>query len=88
MNLITFYTPGEKESKSYLIERGTTAYQSSKKIHSDIQKGFIRAEIINYNDYKEFFGDKKALKEHGKIRLEGKDYIVKDGDIILFRFNK
>jgi len=88
LNLVVFYTAGEKESKAYLIESGTTAYQSAKKIHSDIQKGFIRAEVISFKDYKEFSGDKKGLKEHGKIRLEGKDYMVQDGDIILFRFNK
>lgn len=86
LNLITFYTVNEKELRAWAVGEGTTAYVAAGKIHSDIQKGFIRAEVAHYDDVVSA-GGLKNLKDRGKIRLEGKDYVVCDGDIIYFRFN-
>lgn len=86
LNLITFFTAGEKEVKAWTIHKGTTAKQSAGKIHSDIERGFIRAEIVDFEDFRQIKSMQK-IKDLGKMRLEGKDYIVKDGDIIYFRFN-
>lgn len=86
LELITFFTAGEKEVKAWTIKNGTTAVKAAGKIHSDIERGFIRAEVIDYNTFKEYKSMQK-IKELGKLRLEGKEYIVKDGDIIYFRFN-
>lgn len=86
LNLITFYTVNEKELRAWAIAEGTTAYAAAGKIHTDIQKGFIRAEVAHYDDVISA-GGLKNLKDRGKIRLEGKDYIVCDGDLIYFRFN-
>ncbi|WP_028575887.1 DUF933 domain-containing protein [Desulfonatronovibrio hydrogenovorans] len=86
LSLITFLTAGEKEVRSWALSRGSTAAQAAGTIHSDIQKGFIRAEVLGWEDFLECLDMKKA-KEKGVLRLEGKDYIVKDGDIITFRFN-
>ncbi|MGE4266654.1 MAG: redox-regulated ATPase YchF [Deferribacterales bacterium] len=86
LDLITFFTAGEKEVRAWTITRGTTAQKAAGKIHTDIERGFIRAEVTGYNDFKEFNSLAKA-KEMGKMRLEGKEYIVQDGDIIYFRFN-
>lgn len=86
LDLITFFTAGEKEVRSWTITKGTTAQKAAGKIHTDIERGFIRAEITGYNDFKEF-GSLNKAKEMGKMRLEGKEYIVQDGDIIYFRFN-
>lgn len=86
LGLVTFFTAGEKEVRAWTIEKHTTAQKAAGKIHSDIERGFIRAEVVSYADFKEL----KSLtlaKEKGKMRLEGKEYIVQDGDIIYFRHN-
>ena len=86
LGLITFFTAGEKEVRGWTIKKGTTAKKAAGAIHSDIERGFIRAEIIPYEDYIKAGGEKQA-KELGLMRLEGKDYIMKDGDVVYFRFN-
>ena len=86
LNLHTYFTAGVKEVRAWTIPVGATAPQAAGKIHTDFEKGFIRAEIVGFNDYTEGNGEAGA-KEAGKWRLEGKDYIVKDGDVIHFRFN-
>ena len=86
LDLITFFTSGPKESKAWSIKSGTFAPDAGAKIHTDFKKGFIRAEVISYEDFLEFDGESNC-RENGKLRQEGKDYIVKDGDIITFRFN-
>lgn len=86
LDLISFLTAGPKEVRAWTIKRGTKAPQAAGKIHSDFEKGFIRAETIHYNDLIAA-GSMAIAKEKGLVRLEGKDYEVKDGDIILFRFN-
>ena len=84
--LISFFTVGKDECKAWTIMKGSTAFEAAGKIHSDIQRGFIRAEVVSYDDFYRY-KSMKELKAHGLHRLEGKDYIVQDGDIILFRFN-
>lgn len=86
LSLQTYFTAGEKEVRAWTYPEGSTAPQAAGKIHTDFEKGFIRAEIVGYNDYVGNKGEAGA-KEAGKWRLEGKDYIVKDGDVIHFRFN-
>ena len=86
LGLISFLTIGSDELRAWPISRGTVALDAAGKVHSDIKRGFIRAETFGFEDLKEH-GDEKALKAAGKIRLEGKDYVVQDGDIINFRFN-
>ncbi|MEO2069075.1 MAG: redox-regulated ATPase YchF [Desulfurobacteriaceae bacterium] len=86
LNLITFFTAGEQEVRAWTIKKGTKAPQAAGKIHSDIERGFIRAEVIKYEDLIRE-GSMQACKEKGLMRLEGKDYEVQDGDIIYFRFN-
>jgi len=86
LGLISFLTAGTDECRAWTITKGTTALDSAGKIHSDIKRGFIRAETISIDDLKEL-GDEKAVKAAGKARLEGKTYVVQDGDIINFRFN-
>ena len=86
LDLITFFTAGEKEVRAWTITKGTTAQKAAGKIHSDIERGFIRAETVGYADFATIKSLTKA-KELGKMRLEGKEYIVQDGDIIYFRFN-
>ncbi len=86
LNQQTFFTAGEKEVRAWTIPIGTLAPQAAGVIHSDFENGFIRAEVINYDDYEQF-GSELKVKEAGKIRLEGKDYTVKDGDVMHFRFN-
>ncbi len=86
LGLINFLTAGEKEVRAWTIPKGSTAYEAAGAIHSDIQKGFIRAEVLGWQDFESCKNFKKA-KEKGVLRLEGKDYIVQDGDIITFRFN-
>ena len=86
LDLITFFTSGPKESRAWTVWKGATAPNAAGEIHSDFEKGFIRAETIGYDDFIEFGGEQGA-KDAGKMRLEGKDYIVRDGDIMLFRFN-
>jgi len=84
--LISFLTVGEDEVRAWPIKKGTVAVDAAGKVHSDIKRGFIRAETMAYDDLKAL-GDEKAVKAAGKMRLEGKEYVVKDGDIINFRFN-
>ncbi|WP_022669541.1 redox-regulated ATPase YchF [Hippea alviniae] len=86
LGLITFFTAGEKEVRGWTIKEGTTAKEAAGTIHSDIERGFIRAEIIKYEDYIKAGGEKQA-KEQGLMHLEGKDYIMQDGDVVYFRFN-
>ena len=86
LGLISYLTAGPKETKAWTIKKGTKAPQAAGKIHSDFERGFIRAEIVNY-DHLVQCGSFNAAKEKGLVRLEGKDYVVQDGDVILFRFN-
>jgi len=86
LGLISFLTAGEDEVRAWTIRRGTTARKAAGKIHSDIERGFIRAEVVAFDDLYAL-GSMSAVKEKGLARLEGRDYIVKDGDIINFRFN-
>ena len=86
LNLHSYFTAGDKEVRGWTIRIGDSAYDAAGQIHTDFQKGFICAEVINYNDYIEF-GSESKVKEAGKMRLEGKEYIVSDGDIMHFRFN-
>ncbi|HHO47060.1 MAG TPA: redox-regulated ATPase YchF [Desulfobacteraceae bacterium] len=86
LDLITFFTVGEKETKAWTIQRGTRAPGAAGKIHSDFERGFIRAEVITYDDYIAC-GSEARAREKGLMRSEGRDYVVRDGDCILFRFN-
>ncbi len=86
LNLITFFTAGEKETRAWTVVKGTKAPKAAGKIHSDMERGFIAAEVINYRDYIQVRSMTKA-KEKGLVRLEGKDYEIEDGDIVYFRFN-
>jgi ribosome-binding ATPase len=86
LGLQTYFTAGEKEVRAWTVRKGATAPQAAGVIHTDFEKGFIRAEVTAYDDYVRLGGEAKA-KEAGKMRLEGKDYIVKDGDVMHFRFN-
>jgi len=84
---ICFLTVGDKENRAWLIKQGTTAWEAAGAIHSDIQQGFIRAEIISFTDFITCGGETQS-KQAGKMRLEQKDYIMQDGDLANFRFNK
>jgi hypothetical protein len=84
---ISFFTTGEKDTRAWLIKKDATAWEASGAIHSDIQQGFIRAEIIGFNDFIQAGGE-SAAKQAGKLRLEQKDYIMQDCDLANFRFNK
>ncbi|GIV33169.1 MAG: ribosome-binding ATPase YchF [Chitinophagales bacterium] len=86
LNQITYFTAGEKEVRAWTIPKGITAPQAAGVIHSDFEKGFIRAEVIAYDDYIRY-GSEAACREAGKLRMEGRDYIVQDGDVMHFRFN-
>jgi len=86
LGLQTYFTAGVKEVRAWTTKIGATAPQAAGAIHTDFEKGFIRAEVISYNDYINLKGETKS-KEAGKMKLEGKDYIVKDGDVMHFRFN-
>jgi GTP-binding protein YchF len=86
LGLQTYFTAGPKEVRAWTIRRGSTAPQAAGVIHTDFERGFIRAEVIAYDDYIKHKGEQGA-KEAGRMRLEGKDYIVKDGDVVHFRFN-
>ena len=86
LGLISYLTSGEDECRAWTITRGTKAPQAAGKIHSDFERGFIRAEVISYDDLMAC-GTMSAAREKGLIRSEGKEYVVQDGDIILFRFN-
>jgi GTP-binding protein YchF len=86
LGLETYFTAGEKEVRAWTIRKGSTAPQAAGVIHTDFEKGFIRAEVIAFDDYVKLGGEAKS-KEAGKMRVEGKEYIVKDGDVMHFRFN-
>ena len=86
LGLMSFLTAGEKEVRAWTIKKGTKAPQAAGKIHTDFERGFIRAEIVSYDDLVEAGSFLKA-KEKGKVRVEGKEYIMQDGDVVLFRFN-
>jgi hypothetical protein len=85
LHLVTYFTAGPKESRAWTITKGTKGPQAAGVIHSDFEKGFIRAETISYDDYVKFGGEAGA-RDAGKLRLEGKDYVVADGDVMHFRF--
>jgi len=86
LNYITYFTAGEKEVRAWTITEGTKAPQAAGVIHTDFEKGFIRAEVIAYDDFVSL-GSESACRDAGKLRVEGKEYIVKDGDLMHFRFN-
>ena len=86
LGLMSFLTAGEPEVRAWTIKKGTKAPQAAGKIHSDIERGFIKAEIVSYDDLIRE-GSMNAAKERGLVRSEGKEYIMKDGDIVLFKFN-
>lgn len=86
LSLDTYFTAGEKEVRAWTIQKGMTAPQAAGVIHTDFEKGFIRAEVMKYNDFVEL-GSENAVKDAGKFRVEGKEYVVEDGDIMHFRFN-
>ena len=86
LGLMTFLTTGEKETRAWTIEKGTKAPQAAGKIHSDIERGFIRAEVIDYSDYVAY-RTTEALRSAGKIRSEGKEYVMREGDVVEFRFH-
>jgi ribosome-binding ATPase YchF (GTP1/OBG family) len=84
--LITYFTAGVKEVRAWTIGKGWTAPQAAGVIHTDFEKGFIRAEVMRYADYDKY-GSESACRDVGKLHVEGKEYIVNDGDIVHFRFN-
>jgi ribosome-binding ATPase len=86
LGLETYFTAGVKEVRAWTVHKGSTAPQAAGVIHTDFEKGFIRAEVIAFNEFVTLGGEAKC-KEAGKMRLEGKEYIVKDGDVMHFRFN-
>ncbi len=86
LKLQTYFTAGVKEVRAWTINIGDTAPKAAGVIHTDFEKGFIRAEVIAFTDF-ESFGSEAKVKEAGKLRVEGKEYIVKDGDVMHFRFN-
>mgnify|MGYP005944013197 CR=1 FL=1 len=86
LGLMSFLTAGEPEVRAWTIKKGTKAPQAAGKIHSDIERGFIRAEIVSYDDLIRE-GSINAVKERGLMRSEGKEYVMQDGDVVLFRFN-
>ncbi|MFK8076054.1 MAG: redox-regulated ATPase YchF [Granulosicoccus sp.] len=86
LGLQTFFTAGEKEVRAWTVKTGATAPQGAGRIHTDFEKGFIRAEVVGYDDYIEFNGESGA-KDAGKWRLEGKEYLMREGDVVHFRFN-
>ena len=86
LNLQTYFTAGEKEVRAWTITKGMTAPQAAGVIHTDFEKGFIRAEVMKYEDFTTL-GSEAAVKEAGKFKVEGKEYVVADGDVMHFRFN-
>jgi GTP-binding protein YchF len=86
LNLATYFTAGVQEVRAWTIQDGWKAPQAAGVIHTDFEKGFIKAEVIAYKDYVQY-GSEAAAREAGKLRIEGKDYVVKDGDVMHFRFN-
>lgn len=87
LGLISFLTTGEDESRAWTVVKGTLAPKAAGKIHSDIERGFIRAEVISYEKLMEFGGSMSQARDKGALRVEGKDYVIKDGDVVHFRFN-
>ena len=87
LGLISFLTAGEDEVRAWTITRGTKAPQAAGKIHTDFERGFIKAEVIAFDALKELGGDMLAAKEKGLVRQEGKEYVMQDGDVVLFKFN-
>jgi len=86
LNLISFFTAGPKEVRAWTIRRDSTAPRAAGAIHSDLERGFIRAEVIKHGDYLEL-GSESACRDAGKLAVEGKNYIVQDGDVVFIRFN-
>ncbi len=86
LNLLTYFTAGEQEVRAWTIHEGWKAPQAASVIHTDFEKGFIKAEVISYNDFIQY-GSEAACRENGRLRIEGKEYVVKDGDVMHFRFN-
>ena len=86
LDLITFFTVGPKEARAWTIRKGSDAIHAAAKIHTDFARGFIKADTISYGDFELAGGESKA-REAGRLRQEGRDYIVEDGDVMLFRFN-
>ncbi|MFC2641149.1 MAG: DUF933 domain-containing protein, partial [Propionibacterium acidifaciens] len=84
LGLQTYLTAGEKESRAWTIRKGMTAPQAAGVIHTDFEKGFVKAEVVSYDDLVEY-GSKKECQAAGKVRLEGKDYVMQDGDVVEFR---
>jgi ribosome-binding ATPase YchF (GTP1/OBG family) len=87
LNLITFFTGGDKDTTGWHLESGLSVIEAAGKIHSDIKRGFIRAEVVNYEDFIKCEGSAQKVREAGLLKIEGKEYIVKDGDILNIRFN-
>jgi ribosome-binding ATPase YchF (GTP1/OBG family) len=83
---MTFLTAGEKEARAWPIRRGTKAPQAAGVIHSDLERGFIRAEVVSYEDYVKY-EKMEALRAAGRVRSEGRDYVMQEGDVVNFRFN-
>ena len=86
LHLITFFTVGPKEARAWTVQKGSKAPQAAGEIHTDFERGFIRAETIAYDDYVALNGEAGA-RDAGKLRQEGKEYVVKDGDVLHFKFN-
>ena len=86
LNLETYFTAGKKEVRAWTIKKGFTAPQAAGVIHGDFERGFIKAEVIKFNDWVTY-GSEQAAKEAGKMNMEGKEYIVQDGDVMHFKFN-
>ncbi len=87
LGLQSYYTAGPQEARAWTIKKGAKAPEAAGEIHSDIQRGFIKAEIMGYNELLGKKGDEKAMKEAGLVRQEGKEYVMADGDIVHFKFN-
>jgi len=86
LGLVTFLTAGPKESRAWTVRSGTPAPRAAREVHSDIERGFIRAEVISFEDYARY-GSEQAVRDAGRLRVEGKDYVIADGDVVHFRFN-
>jgi ribosome-binding ATPase YchF (GTP1/OBG family) len=86
LGLVTFFTTANQDLRAWTVPRGTTALQAAGRIHSDMERGFIKAEVVSFEDLMQC-GSEHAAKEKGVLKSQGKDYVVKDGDIIHFRFN-
>ncbi len=86
LGLITFFTAGPKEARAWTVSRGVKAPRAAREVHSDMERGFIRAEVMSFEDY-DRLGSEAAVRDAGRLRVEGKDYEVQDGDVIHFRFN-